>query len=245
MLSVLFKLFGQFGSMPWLERFVGLGFDSKLLRQLIMIMLRVTETGDIDQAFDRIRSDRELELELQRALLTAETNYWEQCIQDKQNARERDLAIQRLRGQNLRANIMLVMAMIGIVLSVGALVVFKPVLHADGVGMLSAVAAVFGACLKDAYSFEFGSSKISSDDAISRIYDRQPRGGYDRGYDRGYGQDYGRGNDGRNHDSYGNYYGGPGGYYNGYDEHGRRKNDSTHNQNKTTTTTICDHRAQK
>jgi|GEM_PF-842499 len=238
MLSVLFKLFSQFGSMPWLERFVGLGFDSKLLRQLIMIMLRVTETGDIDQAFERIRSDKELELELQRVLLTAETNYWQQCIQDKQNARDRDLAIQRLRGQNLRANIMLVMAMIGIVLSVGALVAFKHVLHADGVGMLSAVAAVFGACLKDAYSFEFGSSKTSSDEAISRIYDRQRMYDDDRGHDRNRG--------GRNYDSYGNYYGGPGGYYNGYDEHGRRKNHPPYNNlDDTAKTTICDHRTQK
>ncbi len=175
MLSMLFKLFSLFGSVPWLERFVGLGFDSKVLNQLVGIVTKLTGTDDMNEAVRRIRSNKALELELQRALLVAETNYWQQCIQDKQNARERDLAIQRMRGQNLRANIMLVMAMIGIILSVGALIVFKPVLNADGVGMLSAVAAVFGACLKDAYSFEFGSSKISPEDYIHGLRDRYQR----------------------------------------------------------------------
>lgn len=161
MLSILFKLFTAFGSVPWLERFLGLAINPKLLNQLTDVVAKVTGTTDMNNAVTRIKQNREMELEVQRALLVAETAYWEQCIQDKQNARERDLAIQRLKGQNIRANIMLVMAMMGIVLSLGTLILFKPILSADGIGMLSAVAAVFGACLKDAYSFEFGTSKQS------------------------------------------------------------------------------------
>lgn len=162
MLSILFKLFSNFGSTPWLERFLSIGINSKFLGQLSSVLSKVTGTEDVDQAMRRIKDNRALELELQRALLVLESSYWEQCIQDKQDARERDLAIQRLRGQNIRANVMLVLAVMGILFSVGALVLFKPILSTDGVGMLSAVAGVFGACLKDAYSFEFGTSRPSS-----------------------------------------------------------------------------------
>ena len=159
MLSILFKLFSVFGGMPWLERFVGLGFDKNILNNLTNDLQHVTGHNDLNEAIKLIQDNKSLELELQRALLIAETNYWEQCIKDRQNARERDLMIQNLKGSNVRANIMLIMAILGIFFSIGALIIFRSILHADGVGILAAVAGVFGACLffQNMYIFYFTS----------------------------------------------------------------------------------------
>lgn len=159
MLAIILKLISVFGVVPWLERFLNIGFDNKILQQLTKALTNVTGLSDSDQAVKLIQNNRSLELELQRALLIAEVRYWEQCIKDRENARERDLIIQRIRGQNIRANIMLVMAMMGMMFTFAGLIIFKSALNSEGIGLLSALAAVFGSCLKDVYSFEFGSSK--------------------------------------------------------------------------------------
>lgn len=158
MIGMLVQLLSTFGTAPWLERFLGFAINPKMLSGLGETLFSITGSNDVGTALSRMKNDKAMELEFQKALLVAETEYWQQCMQDRQNARERDMALQRARGQNRRANIMLALAMIGILLSVGCLIVFKAVLTSDVIGMISAVSAVFGSCLKDAYAFEFGSS---------------------------------------------------------------------------------------
>ena len=168
MFSLIFKLFNSFGNVPWLERYLKVGMNPKLITNLEKIAGKLTGLSSIDEAITRIKSDKELELEFQRALLVAENEYWRACLRDRQNARERDMALQKLQGKNKRANIMLLMAVLGIIISLGSLVLFKAFLTSDVIGIISAVAAVFGSCLKDAYSFEFGSSsKKRIDDSFT------------------------------------------------------------------------------
>jgi hypothetical protein len=166
MLSIIFKLLSIFGVTPWLERFLNIGFDTKILDNISGALKNITGVSDTEKAIELIQNNRVFELELKRMLLIAETNYWKECIKDKQNARERDLMIQNMRGKNIRANIMLIMAMLGILITFGGVLVFKASLNAEGVAMLSALAAVFGSCLKDVYSFEFGSSKAILNDKL-------------------------------------------------------------------------------
>lgn len=157
MLSLIMKLFDIFGDAPWLERYIKLGLNPKIIGGLEKIVNRLGGSANVKESLNKIKNDKELELELQKALLMAENEYWKLCLRDRQSARERDMALQKLQGKNRRANLMLMMAVIGIIFSLGSLIFFKAFLTSDVIGIISAVAAIFGSCLKDAYSFEFGS----------------------------------------------------------------------------------------
>lgn len=62
---------------------------------------------------------------------------------------------------NLRADIMVVSAALGLIACLSSLAVFKGELPGEAVGIISTISGIFGACLKDAYAFEFGSSRSS------------------------------------------------------------------------------------
>lgn len=156
MIALLLKLFQLFGSMPSLERYFNLLVNGKMLSQLFNLAMKIASCSSVQEALDKISNDPELSLEFQRALMLAETEYLKEQLRDKQNARTRDLEIRRLHGANRRANIMLVLAAIGLILCVLSLLFFKTMLSAESVGVISTIAAVFAACLRDAYSFEFG-----------------------------------------------------------------------------------------
>lgn len=61
--------------------------------------------------------------------------------------------------RNRRMNFMVVGAALGLVFCLLMLTSYKNDLPGEIVGIVSTIAGIFGACLKDAYSFEFGSSR--------------------------------------------------------------------------------------
>ena len=65
--------------------------------------------------------------------------------------------------RNKRLNIMIASAASGLVFCLLMLTSYKGDLPGEVVGIISTVSGIFGACLKDAYSFEFGSSRGSKD----------------------------------------------------------------------------------
>ena len=65
--------------------------------------------------------------------------------------------------RNKRLNIMVIGAAVGLIFSLLILTSYKGDLPGEVVGIISTVSGIFGACLKDAYSFEFGSSRGSKD----------------------------------------------------------------------------------
>ncbi|MBR1735148.1 MAG: hypothetical protein IJ730_06900 [Alphaproteobacteria bacterium] len=71
--------------------------------------------------------------------------------------------------KNRRLNLMVTGAALGLVFCLLVLTTYKGDLPGEVVGIISTVSGIFGACLKDAYSFEFGSSRGSKekDDRIS------------------------------------------------------------------------------
>lgn len=73
------------------------------------------------------------------------------------------IGIMNAYSRNLRLNIMVACAAAGLVLCMLILTSYKGDLPGEVVGIISTVSGIFGACLKDAYSFEFGSSRGSKD----------------------------------------------------------------------------------
>ncbi|MDR2724442.1 MAG: hypothetical protein LBB25_04590 [Holosporaceae bacterium] len=66
-------------------------------------------------------------------------------------------------GRNSRLNIMVIGAALGLIFCLLMLTSYRGDLPGEVIGIISTVSGIFGACLKDAYSFEFGSSRGSKD----------------------------------------------------------------------------------
>lgn len=66
------------------------------------------------------------------------------------------------RASNIRMGLLVLGALIGLLICV-ILLSFSKDLSGEAVGLISAVSGIFGSCLKDIYSFEFGSSRGSKD----------------------------------------------------------------------------------
>ncbi|MDR1375219.1 MAG: hypothetical protein LBJ45_00180 [Holosporaceae bacterium] len=73
------------------------------------------------------------------------------------------IGIINARSKNRRLNIMVVGAALGLIACLLMLTSYKGNLSGEAVGIISTISGIFGACLKDAYSFEFGSSRGSKD----------------------------------------------------------------------------------
>lgn len=72
-------------------------------------------------------------------------------------------------GRNKRLGVMVICAVFGLLICLVLLTVCRGNLSGEVVGIVSTISGIFGACLKDAYSFEFGSSRGSreKDERIS------------------------------------------------------------------------------
>ncbi|MBQ3564982.1 MAG: hypothetical protein IJA14_02410 [Alphaproteobacteria bacterium] len=81
--------------------------------------------------------------------------------QEKQNiTEERKCKLKLINAffRNRRMNIMVIGASLGLILCLVALVVHKRELPGEIIGLISAIAGIFGACLKEAYTSEFSNS---------------------------------------------------------------------------------------
>ena len=114
LLATLVSMVSLFGSMPWFERFLSLGINKKFLSSVINVANAVSNNGDINSALNTIKNDKELQIEFQKELLKLEDAYWKDVFKDRQNARARDLTLQKMKGKNRRANIMFVVAILGL-----------------------------------------------------------------------------------------------------------------------------------
>jgi len=74
-----------------------------------------------------------------------------------------DLAARTAHRRNVRADVMVALDVIGLVACLLVLCLFRTSLPGEAVGIISTIAGIFGACLRDAHQFEFGSSRGSKD----------------------------------------------------------------------------------
>ena len=75
---------------------------------------------------------------------------------------EKSVNIINTLSRNRRMNFMVIGAAFGLMFCLLMLTSYKKDLPGEIVGIVSTIAGIFGACLKDAYSFEFGSSRKNS-----------------------------------------------------------------------------------
>lgn len=73
------------------------------------------------------------------------------------------MALARAGQRNVRADVMIIGAVVGLLACLIVLVQFQDQVPGEVVGIVSTIAGLFGACLRDAFQYEFGSSRGSAD----------------------------------------------------------------------------------
>ncbi|MBO7454087.1 MAG: hypothetical protein K5766_02595 [Alphaproteobacteria bacterium] len=74
----------------------------------------------------------------------------------KQNCNNKNKQSKKSIDREKRRRLMIIGASCGLVLCLTTLVVFKKEMSEEVIGILYMITGIFGACLMDAYNFEFG-----------------------------------------------------------------------------------------
>jgi hypothetical protein len=132
----------------------------------------VTGAQTPQAALDALRADAQAAHRYRLAVLAAEGEMARAYLADRQDARRRDVAIVQAGRHNTRADLMVLGAVVGLIACLATLIFFRDDLPGEAVGIISTVAGIFGACLRDAFQFEFGSSRGSreKDAVIGTVY---------------------------------------------------------------------------
>lgn len=150
---------------PQIMRYLGAGEASAVVAEkVVSIAQTVTGTHSPEEALAKIRADAEFAHKFQMAVLAADTELEKAYLADRGDARARDIEVRKLTGgKNARADAMVIGATIGLISCLMVLVFFRKEIPGEAVGIISTIAGIFGACLRDAFQFEFGSSRGSKE----------------------------------------------------------------------------------
>lgn len=150
---------------PSILRFFGVGEKPvAIAEQVVGIAQTVTGAKTPQEAVEALRKNADLAQQFNLAVLAADAEFEKAVMADRQDARSRDVEIRKVTGgTNRRADVMVIGAVVGLISCLLVLVLFRKDIPGEVVGIVSTVAAIFGTCLKDAFSFEFGSSRGSKE----------------------------------------------------------------------------------
>lgn len=139
--------------------------------KVIDIAKTVTGTPSGDAALEVLKADPNKVLEFQQAAMAQDADLTRAFLTDVQNARARDVDLHKAGFGNRRADVMVALDVLGLIACLLVLVLYREKLPGEVVGLLSAISGIFGACLRDAHQFEFGSSRSSQvkDATISKL----------------------------------------------------------------------------
>jgi Flp pilus assembly protein TadB len=114
-----------------------------------------------EAALAAIQANAEMQAQWRMAVLAADTELERAYLDDRRDARARDVALAQAGRHNRRADLMVLFDVIGLIACLAVLALFRKEIPAEVVTLLSTIASLFGVCLRDAHQFEFGSSRGS------------------------------------------------------------------------------------
>lgn len=161
---------------PSLMRFFGAGDSSvDTAQKVVNIAQSVSGAKTPEEALQAIRANTELAQQFNLSVLAADKELEQAYLVDRQSARARDIEFIKAGRTNTRADVMVLGAVLGLISCLVSLIWFRGGLPGEAVGIISTVAGIFGACLRDAFQFEFGSSRSNrdKDSVISQMVSRQ------------------------------------------------------------------------
>lgn len=147
---------------PRLMRYFGAGEQSTAVAEKVVDLAKtVTGTDSGVAALFAIQADPKLAQEWRMAALAADTDLERAYLDDRRDARARDVALAQAGRHNRRADLMVLFDVVGLIACLAVLALFRKEIPAEVVTLLSTIASLFGVCLRDAHQFEFGSSRGS------------------------------------------------------------------------------------
>lgn len=146
----------------------------RVSEEVIDLAKKITGASTASDSIAMLKANPQLASDFHREVIRRETEWEIALLEDRQQARERDLQILKTGQSNRRADLMVLAAAVGLLMCLLSLAFYSEVLPGEAVGIISTVAGIFGGCLKDAFAFEFGSSRGSKakDSTVASILDR-------------------------------------------------------------------------
>lgn len=159
---------------PSIAKWLGGDDAEKVANNVVDFAKKITGQGDPISTIQTLKNNPSLLIEFQKEIIKYESEMEFRYMRDRQDARARDVAIIHSGKENIRADIMVVCAAGGLISCLASLAWYCDNLPGEAVGIISTVAGIFGACLKDAYAFEFGSSRgsKSKDSTVAHLIER-------------------------------------------------------------------------
>lgn len=130
---------------------------------VVDIATAVTGKATGSEALSAITADPAMVLEFRRAIMANEADLDKAYLADRADARRRDTALAQAGRRNVRADVMVAVDAIGLIVCLLVLALYADQLRGEAIALISTVASIFGLCLRDAHQFEFGSSRGSAD----------------------------------------------------------------------------------
>lgn len=131
--------------------------------KVIDVAKAVTGTNSGSAAVAAVTASSEKAMEFQLAMADKQDDLEKAYLADVKDARDRDVKLAQAGKRNVRADIMVLLDVIGLIACLIVLCFYNDRIPGEAVGLISTVAATFGLCLRDAHQFEFGSTRSSRD----------------------------------------------------------------------------------
>jgi len=128
----------------------------------------VTGKEDPQEAVQALQADPAMVMQFRQAMAGIEADMDRAYLADRQNARGRDVAFVQAGRWNIRADLLALLSVTGLIVCVW-FVARDSSLPERAVNAIMFVAGTLAACVRDVFAFEFGSSRGSREkDAIIR-----------------------------------------------------------------------------
>lgn len=135
-------------------------------QKVIDVARVVTGKEDAQAAAQALQADPALVMQFRQAMASIERDMDRDYLADRQNARGRDVAFVQAGRWNIRADLLALLSVTGLIVCVW-FVARDSSLPERAVNAIMFVAGTLAACVRDVFAFEFGSSRGSREkDAI-------------------------------------------------------------------------------
>lgn len=130
-------------------------------KKVIQTAKDITQEDGIESIISSLKQNPKQAMIFEEKIKAMEVEVELALLHDRQEARKREISLIQNGKSSYRADMMVFSAVIGLGVCLASLGLYGRHLPGEAVGIISTIAGIFGACLKDAYAFEFGSSRGS------------------------------------------------------------------------------------
>lgn len=145
---------------------------AQIAAHVVDLAKKITGTSSAPSAIDALQTNPKHLIAFQREVVRLDRDLETAFLNDRMSARERDMSLAHAGRSNFRADIMVISAALGLLVCLFSLAFYRSLMPGEAVGIISTIAGIFGSCLKDAYAFEFGSSRGSKEKDMAVMMSR-------------------------------------------------------------------------